>query len=251
MKQAFLLVLLISLNIWLNGQNQQFARSVELLNSGNPIAAIAVMDSILSDGYASTELYSNLGNAHFAQGNKAKSILYYEKALILSPSNNDIMKSIDAVRRQLDIQITDIPDFILVGYYRNVVNLFSASTWGMLQLLSGLVAIGALFLYFFPRSNINLSSRSISIIGISALVLSLLFLAFAHSKKGYELSQNQAVVMASNVSIHQAPDKLSPEVAPLGEGNKVFIVSELGDWYKVSLRDKDTGWIKKEEVAII
>jgi len=251
MKPSILVFLFVSLCLSLSAQDQDFTKSVELLNGGDLSGAITIMDSIIDNGYSSTELYSNLGNAHFMRGNQAKAMLYYEKALLLSPDNEDVIKSIEAIRRQLDIQITDIPDFILLTYYRKIVNLFSASTWGVLQLLFGLIAIGALFLYLLPRKNVNLSERNIKLIGLSALVLSLAFLAFANSKKGYELSQNQAIVMDSKASIYQAPDKLSPEVAPIGAGNKVFIVSELGEWYKVSLRDKDAGWIKKEEVAII
>ena len=52
-------------------------------------------------------------------------------------------------------------------------------------------------------------------------------------------------------SINQAPDDISPEVTEVGEGIKVWITDELGDWYKVVLRDKDEGWIKKSEVEVI
>ena len=249
--RLLLFSLLLGVVVHSQAQTVEFDRSVELLQNDDHRGAIIAMDSIISQGQVSPKLYSNLANAHFNQGNKAEAILYYEKALVMDPRNSDILNAITAIRKQLNIQITNIPDFILVSYYRNIVNLFSASVWSTLQLLTGIIAITLLFLYMYPRENELMSIRNIKILGISAFIVSMLLLVFAHSKKNYELGGSQGIVMESNISIHQAPDKLSPEVAPIGEGNKVFIISELGKWYKVSLRDKDLGWIKKEEVVII
>ena len=246
------LLLLTFLSTCLQAQQGAFNKSVELLSNDNPTEAITIMDSIIANGSVSPELYSNLGKANFLTGDMARAMLSYEKALLLDPGNKNIGKSINAIRKELNVQITDIPDFILLNYYRTVVNLFSASTWSVLQLLSGLLAIALLLLHLFPRYNSTpLSERSIKVAGISILILSCFFLLCANSKKGYELGKNQGIVMTADISLHKAPDKLSPEIAPISAGNKVFIISELGEWYKVSLRDKDLGWVKKEEVAII
>ncbi|MFT6806862.1 MAG: hypothetical protein ACJA01_000078 [Saprospiraceae bacterium] len=249
--KIFLLLLLFGLSYSLQAQQGAFDRSVEFLKNDDPIGAITIMDSIIANGTASPELYSNMAKANFSTGNLAKAILFYEKGLLLDPGNKLMQQSIAAIRQDLDIQITHIPDFILLNYYRSVVNLFSATIWSTLQLLAGFSAILLLFLQLFPRYNTTLSSKTIKMAGISMLIISCLSLVFAKSKKGYEIDKHGGIVMAPRISLHQAPDKLSPEVTPIGAGNKIFIISELGEWYKVSLRDKDTGWVKKEEVAII
>lgn len=231
-------------------QQELFDESIQLLKNSQVSQAIALMDSIHNMGYISTELYSNLAHAHALNHDHAHAILNYERALVWAPHNKNIHKALAAHRKQLQIQISEIPDFILVTYYRSIVNMFTASTWSILQLILGIISIGALFLLWFSPPSF-LSRRVVLITTIAACVMSILLACIAWSKKGYENSQHQGIIMMDDITLHQAPDKLSPTVAPLGAGNKVFILSEIGEWYKVTLRDKDTGWVKKEEVTII
>lgn len=245
----FLMLSLFNLSTLLLLSQQSFKQSVQALTDGDTEIAIKALDSIISSGQVSAEVYSNLAHAHFLEGSNAKAILNYERALILNPGNEAIEGALNAIRERLEVNITDIPDFILTTMYREVVNIMSSTSWSILQLILGMIGIGALFLLLFPRG--LLPPRQVKIIGITALVLCLLMGVFAWSKKGYEQDKDHGIIMFSNKAIYAAPDDQSPEVAPVGSGNKVLILSELGDWFKVELRDRDTGWIKKSALELI
>ena len=47
------------------------------------------------------------------------------------------------------------------------------------------------------------------------------------------------------------PDNRSDEIENLSAGVKVKILDTIDDWYKVSLVNKEQGWIKVEAVELI
>ena len=59
--------------------------------------AVRLYESILDEGLFSMKLYYNLANAYFKTGEIGKSILFYKRALILSPSNDDIRHNLSLI----------------------------------------------------------------------------------------------------------------------------------------------------------
>jgi uncharacterized protein YgiM (DUF1202 family) len=58
-------------------------------------------------------------------------------------------------------------------------------------------------------------------------------------------------VFGEDQSLYEGPDTVSEEVKKLTGGNKVKILDEDGEWYKVSAVDSEQGWIKKQNVKLI
>jgi len=84
----------------------------------------------------------------------------------------------------------------------------------------------------------------------SLLIFCLISGLMAYHSKLTELGGDQAISMQSQ-ELYEAADDRSNSIVSIGPGNKVFLLDTIGDWYKVQLRDKDTGWVKKDRVSII
>ena len=204
--------------------------------------------TMITDGEHSADLYANIGYAYFQRGEIANAILYYEKAAKLDPHDHKIHASLNQIRSELPIQITHIPDFILVRWYRNAYNCLSSTMWSIMQVLAGLLLLYFVYRLLFHQIKTRPLYQWITITGLLVTILISGF--FAYHRKQFEIGGNSGISMIQQ-ELYEAPDARSGSVVSIGPGNKVFIIDNIGEWYKVQLRDKDTGWILKENIALI
>ena len=203
----------------------------------------------LKDGQHSVGLYEQLGHKYYEDGDLAHARLYYEKAFLLKPRDKSIREAIDYLKDGLQIQITDIPDFVLVRYYRQVAQMLSPLLWSILQLS---FAIGIVyFSYRYLLSTPKDARKRGDLIAIGGFVLfTLISGLLAYKSRSLSEGGVSAVVMSTQ-SLYTAPDERSEVIADLGPGNKVELVDQIDDWIKVQLADKDVGWIKQELIKEI
>ena len=70
--------------------NKLFDEATTAYNSGEYEKAIGFYTDILDNGEHSTAVYFNLGNSFYKLNKIAESIYYYEKALLLSPNDEEV-----------------------------------------------------------------------------------------------------------------------------------------------------------------
>ena len=95
-------------------------RAHEAYATGKYAEALALYDSVAND-HSSTTLFYNIGNCHFKLGDVPHAILYYERALRLSPGDEDVQANLDLARRQVTDRVNELPTFTL------------GSTWGRIR----------------------------------------------------------------------------------------------------------------------
>ncbi len=112
------IILLVILGVVLNTLNAQSPR--ELLNKANTSYSQSQYKEALTDylkieemGYASEVLFYNIGNTYFKLNEIGKSILYYERALKLNPSDKDLINNLTLAKEFTLDRIEEIPDFII------------------------------------------------------------------------------------------------------------------------------------------
>ena len=115
---------------------------------GNYDKAIEEYTAILDGGEYSMKLYYNLANAYFKAGANGKAILYYNKALRIAPSQEDIRHNLALAEAQTKDRIAVIPEFFLNRWLRTLRNSMSCTAWSVLSLVwfGVLLAFGVLFL---------------------------------------------------------------------------------------------------------
>jgi tetratricopeptide (TPR) repeat protein len=250
MKQAYIiLIITFSLQYSLNAQ-QHYVDS--LFSAGNNqygnqeyTNAIASYKSIVDTGYNSAELFLNLGNAYIKNGQYAHSILYYEKALLLDPGNEDIQFNLKKAQAYTIDKIESIPEFFLIVWGRNFISLFPSNTWAIVTFMSFAFAAVFVFLYFI------LISRSKKVatftLGLIFLSISLLSFLFSVRTKNYIENSGRAIILTSTVTVKGSPDFEGVNVFIIHEGTKVNLLRSIGEWYEINLADGKQGWIKEAE----
>ena len=104
-----------------------FAVANEAYKQKNYQNAIHSYSDLVSLGYQSPTLYYNIGNAYFKSEQLAKSILWYERALRLAPSNEDILHNLAFANNQIIDEMDIVPEFFLKKWIRSLYNLMSSN----------------------------------------------------------------------------------------------------------------------------
>jgi tetratricopeptide (TPR) repeat protein len=91
---------------------------------GNYTQAVAQYQEILSTE-PSAEVYYNLGNAYFKQGELAQAILAYERALRIDPSFKDAQHNLEFAQTRIVDNIADTQSFFLSNWLKGLRNALS------------------------------------------------------------------------------------------------------------------------------
>jgi len=196
----------------LNGQDAKaFDLAAKALEEGDLTTAIQDLEQIASTDKVSKELFANLGKAYYLNDEIGKSVLAYERALKLAPSDSDINTALTNVRQDLAIRLIEVPDFILVTAERSFAQSLSPTGWVVIQVLVGLLALGCLFLLWF-KPDVRMERKILWIALIASAVLFLLTFLLSYQSRSLRHSHDTGVVMVESTAIYQAPAHFLPQV---------------------------------------
>jgi tetratricopeptide (TPR) repeat protein len=217
--------------------------------------AIKAYEELINDGFLSDDLFANNGNAYLKEQQIAKSILNFEKALLLNPNNQQAAENLSLAKEKIINPVTLIPDFFLLVIWRNFISSLGTNTWLILHLFFLTIALvysAIRWTNFKADWKQQFISKPYSIIIlILSIVLSLIFLISAKQRNQQLITDNYGIVIEENIPLLDGPDRRSNEVTILSEGLKAEILDEIDIWYKIQLADKDEGWIQKEKIELI
>src|ERR1035437_6730290 len=104
-KKYSLLLLIVTTCFISNGQSNAVSDSLsaanQLYNTAKYQAAIRKYQFVIGQGFESSELYYNLGNAFYKSGNMTYAILNFERAKKLAPNDETITYNLDLARTQI------------------------------------------------------------------------------------------------------------------------------------------------------
>ena len=197
--------------------------------------------SILGYGLHSAKLYYNLGNVAFKLGHTGEAILYYNKALKIAPSDEDTRYNLAIAEAQTKDKIEMMPEFFLKRWAREVRNSLSCTAWGVLSLAALALALACTAIFLLAQ---RLTLRKTGFFGaIAASVVLIATAWFGIAERNEMLRHEEAIVMASAISVKSSPDRSATDLFVLHEGTKVRIVTELENWYEIVIADGKKGWI--------
>ena len=198
----------------------------------------------------SSELYYNLGNAYYRTDNITYSILCYERALLLSPSDDDIKLNLQIAQSKTIDKITPAPEMFLVQWYKSVVNFIGIDAWAAMSILFLFIAFVLLSAYFFSS---KISMRKAGFFGSLAFIfVFLLSLSCGYQQKWQYENRKGAIVIAPSLQLKEVPDKNGKDVAVIHEGTRVDIIDDsMNSWKHVRLGDNREGWLLKSQIENI
>ena len=211
--------------------------------------AAAGYESVLTDGFASADLYYNLGNTYYRMGQFGRAILNYERALRLEPGMSDARQNLELANSKTADRITSLPKIFLVNWYDALVTRLSPSSWRTIVII--LVLIVAIAVFFLVTSReISLRKGSLATL-ISAGILLILAVWFLIASTQHFNSHAEAIVLEPSVTVKSSPEHQSVDKLILHEGTKVTITESLAGWHKITLSDGTTGWCQQENIERI
>ncbi len=239
----FLFLLTLSLvSIAQDNDTQDLKKAIADYNSEDYKSAIITFQNLEKKGYASDELYFNLASAFFKNDRLAEAVLYYEKALKLNPRHRESKTNLEIVNNLRNSEISQIPDFFLLQWWRSFYNICSSTLWLM---LSSCLLLAAL--YFFYRRLLVSKGLKSTLFCFGFFLLSIIFLLASRSSYR-DTFKTQYLVNIEASSLHSGPNEKSKTLLEISAGEKLQIKDQIEDWYQVLLINKEEGWIHSNVV---
>lgn len=211
--------------------------------------AIEEYNKLLLDGFAGTSLYYNLGNAHYRLGKVGYAILYYEKALKLSPNDEEVKHNLALAKLNLKDKVDTLPPFFIFNLWEGILAAFSVTGWTIIVYIIFILVLIVFVVYFFSRS---VTEQRISFFtGIGLTVILLLTISLLIVKMNKEFNTKDGVIIETSVIVKSSPDYSSKDSFQIHEGLKVRIEDNVDDWVKIRLDDGKIGWITEKSLGII
>ncbi|MFW5699321.1 MAG: tetratricopeptide repeat protein [Bacteroidota bacterium] len=243
--------------VWLSMHLQAFGfnpdslvhRANQAYAEGNYEQAIEWYSAVVDSGYESAALYYNLGNACFKSNKNTRAILNYERAKLLDPTDDEILFNLELARAFVVDEIEPLPEFILVTWFRQLIQSFKVDTWAWMSV--GLFTAGLFFFILYLFSRKYAVKKSGFIFGIIATLFSLFAFSMAGLRKNWQENHNTAIIFEPNVTIKSAPDESGTNLFVLHEGTKVKVVDKVGEWNEIVIASGNKGWLRAESVEPI
>ena len=199
---------------------------------------------------ATSDVCYNLGCAYYRLDDMAHSVLWFERALKLEPSDKDILTNLEMTRTKTIDKIIPQHEFILFTYFRAMTNWFSLRTWTIIALLS-FVFVLVLLLLFWASDSIFARKCAFSS-AVLLLLVCILSNVCAVQQRNFKQTHTSGIIISPAVTVKSTPADNGNDLFVLHEGSKVEILdSSLKEWCEVSIADGKVGWIPKKSFDLI
>lgn len=243
MKKIFFLCLAFLAIVNVTAQNvQRMAEKAYV--KGDYQHAIKIYEFILKEDGESSALYYNLGNAYYKADLIAPAILNYERALLLTPGDEDVRRNLEIARLKTADKIIPIESFLLANVIHSIQMEASSNSWAIFAVAMFLLFIFALSVYFFAG---RVWMKKVAFFGgIIILLFCMAANYFAYTQKQRLIDRNQAIVFAPSVVVKSTPDESGTDLFVVHQGTKVILKDQVGKWARVQLEDGNDGWMNEE-----
>jgi len=243
---VILLVMLIAAAIAYGSNQSDFEKGNDLYTKGEYAKAAEVYQKILQSGYHSSELYYNLGNACFRQGQLGMAILYYTRAEQLDPRDDDIRANLLFARQFAVDKVEITEETILLDYINRFFSYFSLNEITWLTVLFYILSAAAILVHYIYR-RIYIPGAVITVLlGIFAIAA-----VFTAVKLNRDVLTHTGVVINQQAEVRNGPGDDFKSQFTAHAGLTFKIEREEDGYYLVNLENRVKGWIAKSSVAEI
>jgi tetratricopeptide (TPR) repeat protein len=232
-----------------DSNTSKFNQGVTYFSAGSYKEALQAWTEIYTTGYRSANLCYNIGNAYFKLNNVPQAILFYERALLLKPSDEDINYNLQISRTLIVDRFQEIPELFFIKWYNYVSLILGSNLWARLSLFSFILSLAALSLYIY--SSVYRNKVLGFWLAIALFILSAASLTFSVRNRHLVYDSHKAIVTAPTISGKSSPDNSGTDLFVLHEGTKVSVEDRVGDWQEIRLSDGNKGWIPANSLSII
>lgn len=229
--------------------NSTIEKANKLYNEGLYDSSLVLYSSILDKNLHSSELYFNMGNAYFKNNNLPKAILYYEKALKLSPNDEDIKYNLSITNSMIVDKIENVPQLFYKQWWNYFYDRYNTNTWAIISVATWVLFLISLGIFLLSRSR----SRKKFVFYITVLIFIAALGSFGLASQKYYFSKEnkEAIIFTPTITVKSSPTKNSVDLFVVHEGTKVKIIDKLDNWNKVKIKDGSIGWLPSNSMELI
>jgi len=249
MKTSIQILFILLLSFSAVAQDGLLEKANEHYNNQEYEEAIEAYQEVLNSNKESAEVYYNLGNAYYKNGQITPAIINYERAKLLAPNDEDIQFNLELANQHVVDAIDPLPKVFFVRWWNNLANKFPADGWAKISVISFVLALVFAGLFFFTRTT---AIKRLSFwVGILIVAISIFSFNFAARQKKQMTSHNFAVIVQPSVTVKSSPSESGTDLFLIHEGLKVEVKDSLGSWRQIRLADGNQGWLPENSLEKI
>jgi tetratricopeptide (TPR) repeat protein len=198
---------------------------------------------LIESGVENGQIYYNLGNAYYRLGDLGRAILFFERARLLLPRDDDLLFNLSHARNQTVDAISDFRTSALRDFLGlDSSNLYETFFVFTILNFSFFLLLG-IRLYKKSEWSYYLSIVLAIFIGIGGCTLALKWYGYAFD--------NRAVVLSDEIEVRAGPDPANTTLFKIHEGAIVNYERTEGDWVLLHLSKDKRGWAESEHLERI
>ena len=256
MKQIAITILLVVLALPIAAANANIERANQAYKQELYNEALKLYLQEAEQTGVSSALYCNIGDTYYRLKDNVHAVLYYERALLLDPSNSDARFNLEFVRGKMQLP-DDAGDSWFSNWVDQTVSRLTSNAWAIIAIVTFLLFLAGVAAYMFLDSVLM---RKIGFFGGAVMVVASILANLAAFHVYHKATGgNGAIIMPENVTLSTAPraprDK-EEEAFELQQGIRVEIVDSItdkatGKWLQVSTAGGHKAWLKAQDVEVI
>lgn len=219
-----------------------------LYQKQNYEAAEKIYQALVDSGYSGVSLFYNLGNTYYREGKLGFAILNYERALKLSPGDEDIQHNLALANSKTIDKIDTLPEFFLFQWWEGLLSLFSIKGWTYAAFIFYILLLVSIGFYFFVKKP---DYQKYSLFGGLIFLILLIFTAVLLIVNLNRQKIKNGIIIEQTAIVKVSPDSKSSDAFVIHEGLKVKLEDKIDNWLKIKLNDGKIGWIQRENLEII
>lgn len=227
---------------------QLFALANTNYENGEFEEALALYDSVATE-FSSFELWYNAGNAAYRTGELGRSVLYYERARRIKPTDDDLQVNLAIVNERVVDRIAELPGLGVENLWTVLTASSRLSMWSWLAVLFQLLGFALLSGWLLASK--AAFKRSFFIGGVVALFMGFTAYGMASATLNRIQANTEGVILSPLVEVKNGPSLSENNAFVLHEGTKVKIRQERGDWLEIKLANGSVGWVLAESLETI
>ena len=240
MKQFILVLSLLLLTITVSGQTLEQAE--EAYQNRNYTAAIGLYESALLEGNISGEVYFNLGNAYFINGQLGQAVLNYRIAEQFLPRDTSIENQLARTRRERVDGIFSDNDWLVV---------MSNITADILTLTEIATIAFVTWLAFFFIVAIGIRQKRYKLTISLLAVIMLISVSLLSTRLYVETQRPAGVILSDSTAVMTGPGDNYLSLFTLYEATEIRVLDEREGWVRIVLPDSREGWIRENTMRFV
>ena len=247
MRKWITLLVFVS-NVFSKDFDENFYKANNYYNNSKYLESINIYESILAEGWESSNLYYNLGNSYFRQNQIGQSIWAYNKALKMDPRNEDLIKNLSIAEAKIKDRIILPDEFYFVKVYGNFKSRYTLKEW---LLAGGIIVLFTVVSFLISEFQILNNWKIVRVVKILMLLTVMIHLVTL-DKFFDDNDDKLGIIIDNQVKAYSGPFYGDNSVLfNINEGTEVMIKQNQKNWTEIILLDGKRAWITSNNIRLL